>query len=69
MIESRVSTWSIQVTTRQIWPRAQEPDVTLDSHERTPGGLGVMIVRNMMDYVAYTFQDGRNILTMTLESE
>ena len=69
MIESGVSLWSIQVTARQIWLRAQEPDVTLDLHERTPGGLGVIIVRNMMDYVAYTFQNGRNILTMTLESE
>ena len=47
--------------------RAPEPDVSLGLHERTPGGLGVMIVKNVMSDVSYTYANGRNVLTLTLE--
>lgn len=33
--------------------------------ERPIGGLGIYLVRNIMDIVSYERTDGKNILTMT----
>jgi sigma-B regulation protein RsbU (phosphoserine phosphatase) len=45
---------------------APEADVTLDVDERPIGGLGIFLVRNIMDRVTYTrSDDGKNILSMT----
>lgn len=44
---------------------AEMPDTTLGVEERPIGGLGIYLVRTMMDKVSYRREDGRNILTMT----
>lgn len=41
-----------------------DPDVTLPTEERPLGGLGIFIVKNSMDDVAYRWEDGQNILTI-----
>ena len=44
---------------------APEADVTLDLDDRPIGGLGIFLVRNIMDEVHYTrSDDGKNILSM-----
>ena len=42
----------------------QDPDVTLPRKERSIGGLGIFIVKKIMDAVDYRREDGRNILTL-----
>jgi len=44
--------------------QAPAPDLDLPLEERPIGGLGIHIVRSVMDAVDYRRQDGRNILTM-----
>ena len=39
-------------------------DISLDVNDRPIGGLGIYLVRNIMDTVRYERKDGRNILTM-----
>lgn len=41
-----------------------DPDVTLPKKERKIGGLGIFIVKKIMDAVDYRREDGRNILTL-----
>ena len=45
---------------------AAEPDITASAEEREIGGLGIFIVRNMMDSMDYRYKDGHNVLTLTL---
>lgn len=40
----------------------EEPDTTLPIDERLPGGLGIFLVRKMMDEVLYEYRSGKNIL-------
>ena len=40
-----------------------DPDITLDADERAVGGLGILMVKNLMDDVSYEFRDGRNMLS------
>lgn len=42
-----------------------EPDTSLSVEERPIGGLGVFLVKQIMDEVRYERQGNRNILTMT----
>lgn len=42
----------------------KEPDVTLSIEDRPIGGLGIFLVRKMMDGVKYERKDGKNILTL-----
>jgi len=42
-----------------------EPDVAATLEERRPGGLGVHLVRQLMDRVEYRRAEGRNCLVMT----
>ena len=45
---------------------APEADITLDVEDRPIGGLGIFLVRNIMDEVKYNrSDDGKNILSMT----
>ena len=43
---------------------APVPDVTLPLEERRVGGLGILLVRQLMDAVEYRREDGRNVLTL-----
>lgn len=42
----------------------KDPDVTLDIEERKIGGLGIFLVKKMMDEVLYEYVDGQNILKL-----
>ena len=42
----------------------EEPDVSLGAEERSIGGLGIFLVKKIMDEVNYRFEDGKNILTI-----
>ena len=46
---------------------AKEPDITASAEERTIGGLGIFMVRKMMDNVEYMYKDGQNVLTLTMK--
>lgn len=41
-----------------------EPDVTLSADEREIGGLGILMVRKSMDDIKYSYENGKNILTI-----
>ena len=41
-----------------------DPDVTLSAEDRPIGGLGIYLVKKSMDLVRYTYQDGKNILSI-----
>ena len=43
---------------------APEPDINASVEDREIGGLGVFLVREMMDEVYYKHEDGRNHLTL-----
>ena len=43
---------------------APEADITLNVEDRPIGGLGIFLVRQIMDDVSYERKDARNILTM-----
>lgn len=45
--------------------QVQEADVTLGVDDRPIGGLGVFLVRSIMDSVSYERKDGKNVLYMT----
>ena len=42
-----------------------EPDTTLSVEERPIGGLGIHLVREMMDDVSYQRRDGHNVVVAT----
>ncbi|MBQ7597233.1 MAG: ATP-binding protein [Clostridia bacterium] len=44
--------------------RAKEPALDLPGNERQVGGLGIYIVKNSMDAVAYCYEDGQNRFTI-----
>ncbi|MGM9733077.1 MAG: ATP-binding protein [Prevotella sp.] len=44
--------------------KVEEADVTLSAEEREIGGLGIFIVKNIMNEVTYQRLDGKNILTL-----
>jgi len=44
----------------------EDPDTTLSAEEREIGGLGVFMVKTMMDEVFYEYRDGYNCLTMKM---
>ena len=44
--------------------KKDDPDITLSAEDREIGGLGIFITKKTMDSVAYTYENGENILTM-----
>jgi anti-sigma regulatory factor (Ser/Thr protein kinase) len=48
-----------------------EPDLSLPAEERAIGGLGIHLVRQLMDEVQYVREDDKNVLTLVkkLKSE
>ena len=43
---------------------APEADVTLSAEDRQIGGLGIFLIRQIMNEVKYQRLDGKNILTL-----
>ena len=48
---------------------AKEPDTTTALKDRTVGGLGIHLVKSLMDYIEYRREGGRNHLTLTKNLE
>ena len=42
----------------------ENPDVTLSAENREPGGLGIYMMKKMMDNVEYIYKDNKNILVI-----
>ena len=58
-------TTEVQDAGRQFNPLdAPVPDLNAPLDERTLGGLGVHLVRSLMDRVEYRRENGKNVLTM-----
>ena len=45
--------------------KAPKADTQSSVEQRPRGGLGIHLVRNIMDTVNYEYKDGQNILTLT----
>ncbi len=41
-----------------------DPDTTLSAMQRQIGGLGIFMVKKIMDDICYEYKDGKNILTI-----
>ena len=41
-----------------------DPDIALSAEEREIGGLGIFMVKEIMDEMRYQYKDGQNILTI-----
>lgn len=60
----------VVVITFTDWGKAFNPlekenaDVTLSAEERSIGGLGIFLVKKMMNEVAYRYDECKNIFTM-----
>lgn len=46
---------------------SEEPDTSAPVQSRAVGGLGILLVRRLMDKVSYQHQDGLNTLTLELK--
>ncbi len=44
--------------------KVEEADITLSAEDREIGGLGIFIVKNIMNEVTYQRLDGKNVLTL-----
>lgn len=42
----------------------EDPDITLSAEERSIGGLGIFMVKKIMDEVLYEYKDGKNDLAI-----
>ena len=50
---------------RPFNPVAQAPpDLSVPADEREPGGLGIFLVKQMMDEMDYKYESGQNVLRM-----
>ena len=47
---------------------APEPDLNLPTEQRAPGGLGIHLIRHLVEKVDYERCGGRNRLTVTIRS-
>ena len=45
--------------------KKEDPDIMLPPEDRRIGGLGIYMVKKIMDEVNYRYEDGRNILSVT----
>lgn len=44
-----------------------EPDLNADISERKVGGLGIYLIKKMMDDIQYRFEDNKNILKLIVD--
>ncbi|WP_081436009.1 ATP-binding protein [Desulfatibacillum aliphaticivorans] len=49
--------------------QAPEPDLSTPISERTIGGLGIHLVRNMLDTINYQRVDDKNIIELSIKGE
>lgn len=49
--------------------QAKDPDVTAPLEERGVGGLGILLVKTLMDDVVYSRDGNRNVLLMTKNAD
>lgn len=66
-----VSAKQVELTTIDTAPpfnplAKDDPDITLEASERQIGGLGIFMVKKMMDRVNYAYLEKHNCLTMAL---
>ena len=47
----------------------QKTDTSLSAEERQIGGLGILLVRELMDSINYERTDGKNVLTLIKKIE
>ena len=58
-------TFTIQDTGTPFDPtKVSNPDTSLSAEERPIGGLGIYLVRELMDEVSYCYENNHNILTL-----
>lgn len=43
-----------------------DPDTSLELDQRQPGGLGILLIKNLVDEVSYRREDERNVLTLRI---
>ena len=43
---------------------AKDPDTSLSAMDRPFGGLGILLVKKLMDEKTYAYTNGQNILTL-----
>jgi len=43
----------------------EDPDLELSVEERGIGGLGIYLVKNMVEEISYNYKDNKNILSLT----
>jgi len=64
-VEDGVATFQLIDGGTPFDPLAKEdPDIMLSGEERDIGGLGIFMVKTMVDEVEYVYQDGCNQLTL-----
>lgn len=44
--------------------KVKNADVTLSAEERPIGGLGIFLIKSLMNEMRYEYKDGKNILTL-----
>jgi serine/threonine-protein kinase RsbW len=69
-VEIRLSPTDVEVTVEDSAPafdplQVPPPRTDLPLEERTPGGMGIFLVRKSMDRVSYERVDGKNRLIMS----
>ena len=40
----------------------EDPDITLSAEDRQIGGLGIYLIKQTMDSIEYTYEEGENVL-------
>lgn len=64
-IEDGIATFQLIDCGTPFDPLAKpDPDVMLSGEERGIGGLGIYMVKNMMDELSYEYRDRKNMLTI-----
>ena len=64
-IDDAVATIEFEDSGREYDPlTAKDPDITLHAEDREPGGLGIFMVKHIMDSMEYHRVDGKNILVI-----
>jgi len=43
-----------------------DPDTTLELEQRQPGGLGILLIKTLVDEARYRREDGRNVLSLRI---